>query len=586
MSALETSPLPVLRVVLPFQTEAEFSERYCSYVTRGGLLLATNMSREVGTHLRFEFLLADESRLLFGEASVARVNVDADGHPVSMALRFSRLDAASKALVDRTVAKRLERDSLLDAGPQVGEGRRPTKSYSPHDAPAPPPVAAFVPVAAASPLEDDITAADVESPTLAEPDVASVLMDAASEPRRATMEYRLPLLPSARPTRAADELGLGVLLANFGNRYTLAHEEGVEPLPLSTIESRPPGFALTVKERELLGKISTLLEMTETRIGRRPSRIAFALPPHANQSVRRSIRTASLRAGLTQVSLVSTTAAVALAYAYNRAFTRKRLLVLHVPSALVSRIELEGTDIWAHQHFQLAAAPTGDADAITAAIDAARTLTGERGPRALDGIVLAGDPGSLDTLRTAFAAWTGGDVTIDERSASSAEQGAALLAQAHARAGNGQRAASIEETVTSQLFFAEAGTPPFVVLEAGAKLPAEREFRVTLKANEPLTLAVLEQSAPNAALAPTGKLILESVAGGNVGLTVHANPDLLLTVRAQLPSGRKMEIPFQELTEPLPPDFFAGETPSEETKKPAETPGKKRGVLRRLLGKS
>lgn len=105
MSGLASKLLP-LRIRLPYTTEDEFIDKYGSNVARGGVFVATRALKPEGTGLAFEFVLADGSRLLRGEGVVVKAQVDAGGGRSGMTVRFVKLDAASKALVDRVVARR------------------------------------------------------------------------------------------------------------------------------------------------------------------------------------------------------------------------------------------------------------------------------------------------------------------------------------------------------------------------------------------------------------------------------------------------------------------------------------------------
>lgn len=100
---VEPKLLP-LRIRLPFTTEEEFIEKYGSNVARGGLFLATRSPKPEGTGLSFELVLANGARLLRGEGTV--VKSQAEGPRAGMTVRFVRLDAQSKALIDRVMALR------------------------------------------------------------------------------------------------------------------------------------------------------------------------------------------------------------------------------------------------------------------------------------------------------------------------------------------------------------------------------------------------------------------------------------------------------------------------------------------------
>ncbi len=101
---VEPKLLP-LRLRLPYATEEEFIEKYGSNVARGGLFIATRSPKPEGTGLAFELVLANGARLLRGEGMVVKAQVEGAARP-GMTVRFARLDAGSKALVDRIVSSR------------------------------------------------------------------------------------------------------------------------------------------------------------------------------------------------------------------------------------------------------------------------------------------------------------------------------------------------------------------------------------------------------------------------------------------------------------------------------------------------
>ncbi|WP_257459904.1 TIGR02266 family protein [Archangium lipolyticum] len=102
---VEPKLLP-LRIRLPYATEEDFIEKYGSNVARGGLFIATRSPKPEGTGLAFELVLADGGRLLRGEGLV--VKTQTEGARAGMTVRFVRLDAHSKALIDRILARRSE----------------------------------------------------------------------------------------------------------------------------------------------------------------------------------------------------------------------------------------------------------------------------------------------------------------------------------------------------------------------------------------------------------------------------------------------------------------------------------------------
>src|SRR5262249_31433648 len=103
-----SAPTP-LRVRLPFRSEDEFVASYGAHVGRDGFFLATKAPKPVGATLLFDLILADGTSLLRGEGVVVRSN--ASGERPGMTLRFVRLEAAGKALVERIVSGRPARGS-------------------------------------------------------------------------------------------------------------------------------------------------------------------------------------------------------------------------------------------------------------------------------------------------------------------------------------------------------------------------------------------------------------------------------------------------------------------------------------------
>ncbi|WNG34501.1 TIGR02266 family protein [Archangium violaceum] len=113
---VEPKLLP-LRIRLPYATEEDFVEKYGSNVARGGLFIATRSPKPEGTGLAFELVLADGSRLLRGEGIV--VKAQAEGPRAGMTVRFVRLDAHSKSLIDRILARRNAGADVASAAPSA-----------------------------------------------------------------------------------------------------------------------------------------------------------------------------------------------------------------------------------------------------------------------------------------------------------------------------------------------------------------------------------------------------------------------------------------------------------------------------------
>ncbi|HEY3358173.1 MAG TPA: TIGR02266 family protein [Polyangia bacterium] len=113
-----------LRIRLRYPDVDTFVDRYATNVSKGGIFIASRTPKPVGAAVRFEFQLADGSPVVKGEGKVVWVKEFDPEHPQKphgMGLKFTRLDTASKALLDRMVAHRQELTSP-DAGQRPGEG--------------------------------------------------------------------------------------------------------------------------------------------------------------------------------------------------------------------------------------------------------------------------------------------------------------------------------------------------------------------------------------------------------------------------------------------------------------------------------
>ena len=100
-----------IRATLQFESIDEFIEGYGRYISRGGMFvpMAANKLKPVGTTVRFQYRLADGTTAMLGEAVVRQLkgleNQDDTG-PVGMLVKFSKLSADTKQLVDRIVEKK------------------------------------------------------------------------------------------------------------------------------------------------------------------------------------------------------------------------------------------------------------------------------------------------------------------------------------------------------------------------------------------------------------------------------------------------------------------------------------------------
>ena len=91
-----------------FQTVEEYMLGYGHYYFRGGILLPTRQTREEGSRVSFHLQIATGETVLRGEGVVQQVRTNAEGNTVGMVIRFNKLDARSKGLVDRILAEKRE----------------------------------------------------------------------------------------------------------------------------------------------------------------------------------------------------------------------------------------------------------------------------------------------------------------------------------------------------------------------------------------------------------------------------------------------------------------------------------------------
>ena len=185
---VEPKLLP-LRIRLPYATEEDFVEKYGSNVARGGLFIATRSPKPEGTGLAFELVLADGGRLLRGEGVV--VKSQAEGSRAGMTVRFVRLDAYSKALIDRIVSRRNHGSEGQAPEASAGTPAEPPRTNEPAQEPTPRPE---TPPAMAK-RGRPVISAEALRQQAATPRVAAPEVPAAHEPAP-------PVVPPAAPKQA------------------------------------------------------------------------------------------------------------------------------------------------------------------------------------------------------------------------------------------------------------------------------------------------------------------------------------------------------------------------------------------------
>ena len=95
-----------LKIRYKSATLEDFIERYSSDISRGGVFIKAKKPLSVGTLLKFEFLLHDQSSLIHGVGRVVwRREPEESGadRPAGMGIKFVKMDPESRALVQRIV---------------------------------------------------------------------------------------------------------------------------------------------------------------------------------------------------------------------------------------------------------------------------------------------------------------------------------------------------------------------------------------------------------------------------------------------------------------------------------------------------
>jgi len=109
-SADNSSKVTAIRARLEkFSTVDAFVEGYNQYFFRGGMLLPTRQSREVGTPVSLQLEIGDGTTVVRADGEVQQVRTNESGRAVGMVIRFKRVDAATRDLMARILRERHER---------------------------------------------------------------------------------------------------------------------------------------------------------------------------------------------------------------------------------------------------------------------------------------------------------------------------------------------------------------------------------------------------------------------------------------------------------------------------------------------
>jgi hypothetical protein len=102
----EAPRIPIIRITRPYATEKEFIDADFGWVGRTTLILPGAPARPSGELVRFEIVLANGVPILRGEGHVAGHNAPGGARPPGLEVRFTRVDAKSKLVLDRVRERR------------------------------------------------------------------------------------------------------------------------------------------------------------------------------------------------------------------------------------------------------------------------------------------------------------------------------------------------------------------------------------------------------------------------------------------------------------------------------------------------
>ncbi len=353
MTAPDAKPV-ALRIKLPFVNEEEFVERYGQNVARGGIFIATRAVKPVGTAIAFELVLQTGERLMRGEGAVQQVQEDATPGKSGMLVRFVRLDARSKALIDKIL--------VLRGGAPLAQPPEALPSAPPP--PAAPLGRAFKPAAAL--LADDVVLGiDLGTTTCR----AAIWLDGGPQliPLAGPTVFAVPSLVAlddkgkmrvglaAKGVRASrPEAAVTGLKRLMGQRARSKAVQKLLPRFPFKVVADPDGDA----GAELNGRVWSLPELaalllTEIKsaaqdmVERELKRAVLCVPAWYSDHQRSAVLEAGRLAGLDVLRILNEPSAVALAFGYGRGLARKRLLVYDLGGGTfdASVVEMTGDDL-------------------------------------------------------------------------------------------------------------------------------------------------------------------------------------------------------------------------------------------------
>ena len=583
-----------LRIRLPFASEGEFIERYGANVDRASLFIATRSTKPEGTAISFELVLQDGARLMRGEGVVTEVREGTMG-PAGMRLRFTRLEARTKALVDQIVARQ-------EAPPTVSPPEPKPAPFPPPAPSAPPRVlptttdsvvgidfgtsrcrAAVVIDGQAQlvtfggePFLPAVVAVDANGKVLAGIRAAAL---AAADPERALWGVKRLLGRRVRGQRVQDDTRrLGLV---------------VSPDPEGEVQVELSGRATPVRTLAA-ALLKDIRRAASEKLGAEVHRAVLGVPAWFTHRQRRALSAAARDAGLEVVQLLNEPSAVALAFAHGKGLARKRVLVYDFGGGAFDAavIELTGDDLEvvstggddalggldfdsavleAHgggtaalrQRVEAARVALSEADSVSFGAQPLARATVETTvaplvehslklthavlesakltPQGLDAVVATGGLFQMPLVRARLEAALGRVRAPQIMDEGAVAVGAALYGHALHLRERGKAGSTVAEVLGAPLGVAMQGGGVRRVLDRNTRLPATKTLPVPVAAGQALQLAVF-QGARAVAIENefVGALSLTADRAGELTVRFSLSADGVLEVTATSATGREL----------------------------------------------
>jgi molecular chaperone DnaK len=395
----ERTPVGLL-VRLQYGSVDEFAERFAVNVSRGGIFIGSRDPKPVGTLLGFELKLTGGETVVRGKGVVRWIQAeDPAAHPPvapGMGVQFTRLDDASRVLVERMVCTKERRGlapGVASAAPVAPRpDRTPTPTHGPPVVSASP--GAPTPAAPAMPAQADLSrphrveqlsagtlrvdlGLPPEPPAIAKPSRAIIGIDLGTTNSCAAVvkdgrPYVIPsregynTVPSivalnSRGRIVVGHLAKAQLLTNprqtvwgakrlvgraFDSgvvqeiRSKFAYEIVCGPEGLAAVRLGPETLSLEQVSALVLREVK---EVAQNHLGEEVNRAVITVPAYYNERQRAAVRQAGALAGLQVERILNEPTSAAVAYAFGR-HVNQRVLVYDLGGGTFDASVLELND--------------------------------------------------------------------------------------------------------------------------------------------------------------------------------------------------------------------------------------------------